>query len=90
MTYAIEWTSTARRSLDKLPEKVAAAAIEFIYGSLSDNPRRVGKSLRLALEGQYSARRGDYRVAYRIDEAGERITILLIRHRSAAYRLTDG
>jgi len=85
VVYTVDWTSAARRSLPKLPEKVATAAIEFIYGSLSENPHRVGKALQLSLAGQHSARRGDYRVIYRIDEGDHRIVILLIRHRSDAY-----
>ena len=30
--YAIAWTPTAKRALQRLPKKVAAAAVEFIYG----------------------------------------------------------
>ena len=59
---------TVRRSslirLARLPEKVATAAVEFIYGSLTESPRRVGKPLKLGLAGLHSARRGDYRVIY--------------------------
>jgi mRNA-degrading endonuclease RelE of RelBE toxin-antitoxin system len=35
----------AQRQLARLPEKIAAAAAEFITGPL-DNPRRVGHPLR--------------------------------------------
>ncbi|WP_072041939.1 type II toxin-antitoxin system RelE family toxin [Nigerium massiliense] len=79
----IAWTPTAKRALQKLPEKVATAAVEFIYGPLADNPRRVGKALRFELEGLHSARRGDYRTIYRIDD---RVTIVGVVHRSDAYR----
>ncbi|MDO5629306.1 MAG: type II toxin-antitoxin system RelE/ParE family toxin [Mobilicoccus sp.] len=81
--YEIAWTRTAKRVLQRLPEKVAAAAVEFIYGSLADNPQRVGKALRFDLEGLHSARRGDYRIIYRIDE---HVTIVAIEHRADAYR----
>ncbi|GMA41589.1 type II toxin-antitoxin system RelE family toxin [Mobilicoccus caccae] len=81
--YAIAWTPTARRALQRLPEKVAAAAVEFIYGPLADNPQRVGKALRFELEGLHSARRGDYRIMYRIDE---HVTIVAIEHRADVYR----
>jgi hypothetical protein len=37
------WTAPARRALARLPEKAAAAAVEFVYGSLAANPHRVGK-----------------------------------------------
>ncbi len=65
--FAIAWTATSRRTLARLPAKVATAAVEFIYGSLAENPRRAGKSLQLGLAGLHSARRGDYRVIYMID-----------------------
>lgn len=81
--YEIAWTATARLALQRLPEKVATAAIEFIYGQLANNRKRVGKALRLDLEGLHSARRGDYRVIYRIDE---RVTIIAIEHRADVYR----
>ena len=37
-------------------------------GPLRDNPYRVGKPLRPPMAGQYSARRGAYRVRYRVDD----------------------
>lgn len=81
--YDIEWTPTAKRAIQRLPEKVAAAAVEFIYGALADNPRRVGKPLRFELQGLHSARRGDYRILYRITDV---ITIIAIEHRADVYR----
>lgn len=81
--YPVAWTPTARGALARLPEKAATAAIELIYGPLAQNPQRVGKPLRFELEGLHSARRGDFRVIYRITEA---VTIVAIEHRSDAYR----
>jgi mRNA interferase RelE/StbE len=62
-TFTIAWTSPARRALTRIPEKVATAVVEFLYGSLAENPHRVGKPLKLGLEGMHSAGRGDYRVS---------------------------
>jgi mRNA-degrading endonuclease RelE of RelBE toxin-antitoxin system len=83
---AIAWTSPARRALVRLPEKVASAVVEFLYGSLAANPFRVGKPLKLGLEGLHSARRGDYRVIYRIDENRHRVDVVAVEHRSDIYR----
>lgn len=83
-TFGIAWTPTAKRALTRLPEKVATAAVEFIYAQLTENPRRVGKALRFELEGLHSARRGDYRVIYRIDD--DVVTITAIEHRADVYR----
>ena len=85
--FAVAWTATARRTLTRLPEKVATSAVEFIYGSLAENPHRVGKPLKLGLAGLHSARRGDYRVIYRIDDDSQVVTVMAIEHRSDAYRL---
>lgn len=80
--YEVAWTATAKRALQRPPEKVATAAIEFIYGPIASNPRRVGKALRFDLEGLHSARRGEYRIIYRIDH---RVTIIAIEHRADVY-----
>jgi mRNA-degrading endonuclease RelE of RelBE toxin-antitoxin system len=72
--------------LTRLPEKAASAVVEFVYGALSDNPRRVGHELRFELEGTHSANRGDYRIIYQIDDKVRAVTILAIDHRSKIYR----
>jgi len=84
--FAIAWTAASRRALTRLPEKAAMAVVEFLYGSLSENPRRAGKPLKLGLEGMHSARRGDYRVIYRIDDHARQVIVVAIEHRSDVYR----
>lgn len=81
----VAWTASARRSLNRLPEKIATAVVEFVYGSLAANPPRVGKPLKLHLEGLHSARRGDYRVIYRIHNDERRVDVIAVEHRSDAY-----
>jgi mRNA interferase RelE/StbE len=83
---AIAWTAASRRAVTRLPEKAATAAVEFLYGSLAENPHRVGKPLRLGLQGLHSARRGDYRVIYRIDDNAHQVPVVAIEHRSDVYR----
>ena len=84
--YEIAFTAPARRALRRLPEKVATAVVEFLYGSLAANPHRVGKPLQLRLAGLYSARRGDYRIIYRIDTDVNRVEVVAIEHRADVYR----
>jgi mRNA interferase RelE/StbE len=84
--FAIAWTTAARRALTRLPEKVAVAIVEFLYGSLAASPHRVGKPLKLGLEGLRSARRGDYRIIYRIDDERRLVIVIAIEHRSDIYR----
>lgn len=84
--YDIEWTRAALRRLDRIPEKAASACIEFVYGALAEHPQRVGGALRLELQGKFSARRGDFRVIYEIDDKVRTVLIVAIDHRSDVYR----
>ena len=84
--FDIEWSSSALRSLDRLPEKIATACIEFVYGGMAESPHRVGRALRFDLEGKHSARRGDFRVVYEIDDHLHLVIVLAIDHRSDIYR----
>jgi len=85
--YELVVTPPAARALsDQLPETVASAVIEFLTSSLIAEPRRVGKPLRGELTGIWSARRGTYRILYRIhDDPGE-VIVLRIEHRRDVYR----
>jgi mRNA-degrading endonuclease RelE of RelBE toxin-antitoxin system len=60
--------------------------VEFTFGDLAREPRRVGKPLRRELAGVFSARRGPYRVLYRIDDDRSIVSILRVDHRADAYR----
>ena len=76
----------ARAIAEQLPEAVSAAVIDFITGALIENPKRVGRELRKELAGIHSARRGTYRVLYRIDDVAREVTVLRVDHRSDIYR----
>lgn len=85
--YAVLLSEQARRNIrENLPLEVALAAMETIEGAIAVNPYRVGKPLDEPFDGHYSARRGTYRVIYRIDEAKHQVEIYSIRHRRDAYR----
>jgi len=85
--YELVIAPTVRRQLtEQLPEAVAFAAYEFVVGPLLDNPHRIGRRLRPPLDDRHSARRGTYRVIYRIDEARRRVTVVAVLPRPEAYR----
>ncbi len=84
--YDVRIASPARRDLNKLPEAVAAAAVDFIFGPLAENPQRLGKMLSNELLGRYSARRGQYRIIYRIDDTLILVEVIAVAHRRDAYR----
>ena len=79
-------TSAAARSLERLPEKNATAIVEFITATLPTNPHRLSKPLRYELEGWRVARRGDYRVTFRLEEEQHTIVVGRIEHRRDVYR----
>jgi mRNA interferase RelE/StbE len=79
-------SASAERSLARLPEKAAAAIVEFMLGPLLENPDRVGHPLRGPFTGLQSARRGPYRVVYEIDEHEGVVRVLRIDHRADVYR----
>lgn len=85
--YELVLTPPARRALtDRLPEAVAGAVIEFLSTALPAAPLRVGTPLRGDLAGIWSARRGTYRVLYRISRDPREVIVLRIEHRRDAYR----
>ena len=87
--YELVLTAPAVRTIsERLPESVAAAVIEFLTATLIHQPHRVGKPLRGELAGIWSARRGTYRVLYRITETPREVIVLRVEHRRDAYRPT--
>jgi mRNA interferase RelE/StbE len=85
--YAVIFSRQARRNLyENLPLDVAAAAMTTIDGIITTNPHRAGKPLDEPFDGYFSARRGTYRIIYRINEDKHTVEIHSTRHRRDAYR----
>jgi mRNA-degrading endonuclease RelE of RelBE toxin-antitoxin system len=82
----LEVAAPAERALARLPEGAAAAVIEFMLGPLLEAPATVGKPLQRELSGYRSARRGAYRVVYRLDAEALRVIVVRIEHRADVYR----
>ena len=85
--WRLQIAASAERSLNRLSERIAASIVEFLLGPVADNPHRLGKPLRDELTGYHAARRGPYRVVYRIDDQTRVIYVVRIDHRSDVYRL---
>lgn len=86
MTWNLQVAASAERSLARLPEGVAAAIVEFMVGPLCDEPERVGRPLQRELAGYHSARRGAYRIIYRLAHEDRTVRVVRIEHRSDVYR----
>jgi mRNA interferase RelE/StbE len=82
----VQITPEGLRHLNRLPEPVRAAVLEAIFGTIAENPYRSGKPLRGELDGLHSARRGDFRIVYEIDEEAKVVLVHRAQHRGSAYR----
>ena len=84
--YDIEIKARALKAIhEKLPIKVVDVVLYFIYGPLAENPKRVGKPLDAPFIDKWTARRGDYRIIYGINEAKHLVTVLDVDHRAHIY-----
>jgi mRNA-degrading endonuclease RelE of RelBE toxin-antitoxin system len=84
--YGLVLSAIAKRAVERvLPEAVAAAVVDFLYGPLAADPHRVGRPLRFQLEGYWSARKGQYRVIHSIHDDQVLVRVVRISHRSDVY-----
>jgi mRNA-degrading endonuclease RelE of RelBE toxin-antitoxin system len=65
---------------------VATAAYEFMTGPLLAERHRVGKHLLPPLDDRLSARRGTYRIIYRVNDQERVVAVVDVAHRRDAYR----
>ncbi len=85
--YTVIFSRQARRNLhENLPLEIAAAAMATTDGPIAASPHRVGKPLDNPFDGYHSARRGTYRILYRINEEKHTAEIHSIRHRRDVHR----
>lgn len=73
------------RALNRLPEKAAAACLEFMLGSLLRQPKVRGRRLVGEFEGLWSAHIGIHRVVYELDERSWTVHVYGIGHRARVY-----
>ena len=84
--YEVRITPEELRQFNRLPPKVRDAALAALHGPISENPRLLGKALVGELAGLYSARRGDYRIIYGLDDITRTVTVHRVQHRGSVYR----
>lgn len=86
MAYDVRWTGPAQRDMARLPARIAGVVITYVDARLALDPHRLSKPLQGTLEGLRSARSGDYRVLFRIEESTTTMFIRAVDHRSHVYR----
>jgi mRNA interferase RelE/StbE len=85
MTYAIEFSTSAAKAVDKL-EKARRQRIVGVIELLSVDPRPPGaKMLRGGELGRWRVRVGDYRIVYAIEDDLLLVLILRVAHRREVY-----
>jgi mRNA interferase RelE/StbE len=75
-------TRRAGEDLEALPQPVREAVFETLV-TIALEPQQAGKQLVGQLRGLWSARVGNYRVIYTIEDGT--VTVRAIRHRAVAY-----
>lgn len=70
----------------RLPPKVALAVMTYVDHRLAGNPHRLSKALSGELAHLRSARNGDYRILFRLDDDRTVLWIIRVDHRAHAYR----
>jgi mRNA interferase RelE/StbE len=86
VAHRVEWTPPARRDIARLPPKVALAVITYVNHRLAENPHRHTKPLSGELPHLGSARNGDYRILFRLDDPLAALWIIRVDHRAHACR----
>jgi len=82
--YEILLLPSAQRDLDFLEKKIFLQVTRRL-SDLAGNPRIQGCQ-KLTVEEGYRLRSGDYRILYRIDDAGKKVYVYRIKHRKDVYR----
>jgi mRNA interferase RelE/StbE len=76
-------TRRAKQDINELPGPVREAVVESLV-LIELEPEAMGKRLVGRMNGLWSARVGNYRVLYTIEQSG--VIVRAIRHRAVAYR----
>lgn len=89
--FEVKLASGVLRALESGPPRgiavsAAFAIYEFINGPLRADPWRVPKPLHDELDGFRGARRGEYRIVFRIDDGNRAIHVVRVDHRADVYR----
>lgn len=82
--YEVVLTTSARKEVRALADPLLSRVWTAIRG-LAMDPRPSGCRKLSGARDRWRVRVGDYRVVYGIDDEAKIVTIIRVRHRSAAY-----
>lgn len=87
MIYKVCLTAKANKvysEADSVLRKKIAKCLNILQETPKNHPQI--KALKGEFAGKYRFRVGDYRVIYTVDDSQSQVIVLLIEHRSQAYR----
>jgi mRNA interferase RelE/StbE len=82
--YRVDLRARAEKEIDTLAPALKRRVLEAI-AALAVDPRPVGVQ-KLAANGGYRVRVGDYRIVFEIDDERQCATVVRVRHRRDVYR----
>lgn len=85
MTWAVEFSESARKQFRALDKSIQTRIARFIP-RITDNPRAIGKALQGELGNYWSYRVGEYRLIADLQDDKVRVLVVAIDHRSEVYR----
>lgn len=59
-----------------MSHRIATAAVNFVQRELRERPEEIGVPLTGGLAGHWVARRGQYRIVYRVNAAAKTVDIV--------------
>ena len=84
--YELRATSAVRHTERDPAGSGCSRCLRVHHSPLLLDPRRIGKRLLPPMDDRFSARRGTYRVIYRIDDKARVVTVVDVAHHSDVYR----
>ncbi|AHF97245.1 translation repressor RelE [Desulfurella acetivorans A63] len=89
MAWAIKFEESAKKELASLDKQTAKRIITFLKEriALSDNPRKLGKTLKGSKLGDfYRYRVGNYRIICAIEDDNLLVIVIRVAYRKEVYR----
>lgn len=88
MAWAIEYTATARKQLEKLDRQVARRIVDYLTKRVAtrSDPRELANNLSGPLGDLWRYRVGDFRIVVEIQDTMLTVLVVRIGHRRSVYR----
>jgi mRNA interferase RelE/StbE len=82
--YEVVLSTSARKELRDLADPLLSRIVNAMR-ALATDPRPSGCRKLIGSRDRWRVRVGDYRIVYAIDDSAKAVTVIRVRHRSAAY-----